>query len=69
MLFRQRNATDDRAALQARIVQLTAERDRLAENVRILSMELCERSIEYRDTRRALDSLLEDALDGPHNPI
>jgi len=83
MLFRRSETPDDRAELRARIVQLTAERDRLkdeqrleaaaraelAENVRVLSMELCERSVEFRDTRRALDSLLADAFDGPHNPI
>lgn len=82
MLFSRRSETH-RAALRAQIVQLTAENDRLkgearleagaraqlVESVRALSLELCERSIEYRDTRRALDSLLADAFDGPHNPI
>ena len=55
--------------MRAQFVRLLAENDRLAETVRALTMELCERSIEFRDTRRALDSLLADAFDGPHNPI
>jgi hypothetical protein len=38
-------------------------RVQLVENVRLLSVELCERSVEYRETRRALDSLLSDAFD------
>lgn len=38
-------------------------RVQLIENVRLLSTELCERSVEYRETRRALDSLLADAFD------
>jgi hypothetical protein len=75
--------TAERDRLWAQVVQLTAENDRLqgearleagaraqlVEAVRLLSTELCERSFEYRDTRRALDSLMADAFDGPHNPI
>ena len=70
-------------ARQGKLAQLTAENDRLknearleaavrvqlVETVRSLSLELCERSVEFRDTRRALDSLLADAFDGPYNPI
>jgi hypothetical protein len=85
MLFSRRSETDNRAwaELRARIVQLLAENERLQSNARLeagaraqlvetnraVTLELCEQRIEYREVRRALDSLLADAFDGPHNPI
>lgn len=69
MLFGQRNATDDRAEMRARIVQLLAENDRLkgearleaaaraqlVETVRALTLELCEQRVDLRELRRAYD--------------
>jgi hypothetical protein len=59
-LTRRSETHDDRPELRARIVQLTAENERLAENVRMLSMELCTRSIEYRDLRRTYEWATDD---------
>lgn len=68
---------------QGKLAQLTAEVDRLkdearleaaarvqlVEAVRALSLEVCEQRLEYRDTRKAFDTLWSNALDDLSRPI
>ena len=68
---------------QHKLAQLTAEnaqlrqnaqveataRVQLVETVRALSLELCEQRLEYRDTRKAFDTLWSNALDDLSRPI